>query len=80
MSIPRMTVQSLFKMACVEAQRLSKSPAAEATSSPILQQAVAQVWSMVKDRLGKDPRVQQMDELIAKLTSTKFTDASLEGK
>ena len=83
MPIPQLTVHSILKMAHAEAQRLSNAPIrghASEVESPDLRDAVAQVWSMVRVQLGQDRRVEELDRLIALLTTTTSSVNNIKPK
>ncbi len=70
MPLPRLTVDVVLKMAHEQARRHQDQSLAEQAASPAMRQAIAQVWDLVRQRLGHSQDVQALDEMIAKLTVT----------
>ena len=62
------TVNAVLQMAYAEARRMADRPSTQ-QDSPVMQEAVAAVWSLVKERLpAGDNRVVKLDELITQIT------------
>ena len=62
------TVNAVLQMAYAEARRMADRPSTQ-QDSPVMQEAVAAVWSLVKERLSAgDNRVVKLDELITQIT------------
>ena len=62
------TVNAVLQMAYAEARRMADRPSTQ-QDSPVILEAVAAVWSLVKERLpAGDNRVLKLDELITQMT------------
>jgi hypothetical protein len=62
------TVNAVLQMAYAEARRMADRPSTQ-QDSPVMLEAVAAVWSLVKERLpAGDNRVLKLDELITQMT------------
>jgi hypothetical protein len=69
------TVNAVLQMAYAEARRMADRPSAE-KDSPVMLEAVAAVWSLVKERLpAGDNRVRKLDELITQITVSQRRSA-----
>ena len=69
------TVNTVLQMAYAEARRMADRPSAE-KDSPVMLEAVAAVWSLVKGRLpAGDNRVRKLDELITQITVSQRPSA-----
>lgn len=76
MPLPRLTVDAVLKMAHEQARRHQDQSLTEQTASPAMRQAIAQVWDLVRQRLGHSQEVQALDAMIAKLTDTAASTAT----
>jgi hypothetical protein len=67
--MPFPTVNAVLQMAYAEARTMAKKPAAE-RGSPVMLEAISNVWSIAKDHLpASDAKVRRLDELITQITS-----------
>ncbi len=74
MPLPRLTIDAVLKMAHEQARRHQDQSLAEQAASPAMRQAIAQVWDLVRQRLGHSQEVQALDEKIGQLTSNSLSD------
>ncbi len=69
------TVNTVLQMAYAEARRMADRPSTQ-QDSPVMLEAVAAVWSLVKEILpAGDNRVRKLDELIAQVTVSQRSSA-----
>ena len=62
------TVNAVLQMAYAGARRMASRPSTQ-QDSPMMLEAVAAVWSLVKERLpAGDNRVVKLDELLTQIT------------
>ena len=66
-SLPRLTIDSVMKMAHEQALRHANLPQDQQIASPAMRQAIEQVWALVKGRLGQSEEVARLDELIGRV-------------
>jgi hypothetical protein len=72
--MPFPTVNAVLQMAYAEARNMAKKPVAE-RGSPVLLEAISNVWSIAKDRLpASDAKVGRLDELITQITRGQRPD------
>ena len=72
--MPFPTVNAVLQMAYAEARNMAKKPVAE-RGSPVLLEAISNVWSIAKDHLpASDAKVGRLDELITQITSDRRPD------
>jgi len=69
------TINAVLQMAYAEARRMADRPSTQ-QDSPMMLEAVAAVWSLVKERLpAGDNRVVKLDELITQITVSQRPSA-----
>lgn len=66
-NLPRLTVDSVMKIAHDQALRHANLPLDQQIASPAMRQAIEQVWTLVKGRLGQSEEVARLDELIGRV-------------
>jgi|688.fasta_scaffold826663_1 hypothetical protein len=72
--MPFPTVNAVLQMAYAEARNMAKKPVAE-RGSPVLLEAISNVWSIAKDHLpASDAKVRRLDELITQITIGRPSD------
>jgi hypothetical protein len=72
--MPFPTVNAVLQMAYAEARNMAKKSAAE-RGSPVMLEAISNVWSIAKDHLpASDAKVGRLDELITQITIGRPSD------
>jgi hypothetical protein len=68
------SIDSVLTMATAEAKRLAVAPLALQHESPLVAQAISEVWAHVKRRLGNHADIKDLDKMISIIASQPHVD------
>lgn len=77
---PRLSVDAVLKMAHEEARRHAGMSLAERDASPALLHVIGQLWGLARQRLGHSRELQELDEMIARITGVPVEGPETQGR